>query len=96
MSIMPNLGAKRVNPLEICPSSAARMFRPAMFNQRYMHSGSTCGILHTLTTGRGASEAHELQELMKFPDKKHRVSPVPGNLNVADIGNDMPKARPKS
>ena len=33
-----------------------------------------------------------LQELLKIPGKKHIVSPVPGNLNIADIG---PKRLPK-
>ena len=34
------------------------------------------------------------QELLKIPEKKHRVSPIPGNLNVADIGTKrLPKHR---
>ena len=35
-----------------------------------------------------------MQELMKLPNKKHRASPVSGNLNVADIGTKgLPKRR---
>ena len=63
----------------------------------YLDSSAARGILQRQGVGRVRHMSCRVlwfQELLKMPEKKHRVSPVPGNLNIADIGTKrLPKHR---
>ena len=63
----------------------------------YLDSSAARGIFQRQGVGRVRHMSYRIlwfQELLKTPEKKHRVSPIPGNLNVADIGTKrLPKHR---
>ena len=63
----------------------------------YLDSSAARGIFQRQGVGRVRHMSYRIlwfQELLKTPEKKHRVSPIPGNLNVADIGaKRLPKHR---
>ena len=63
----------------------------------YLDSSAARGILQRQGVGRVRHMSCRIlwfQELLKIPERKHRVSPVSGNLNVADIGTKrLPKHR---
>eukprot|EP00434_Breviolum_minutum_P037111 symbB.v1.2.032893.t1/scaffold4013.1/size46388/4 len=63
----------------------------------YLDSSAARGILQRQGVGRVRHMSCRIlwfQELLKLPERKHRVSPVAGNLNVSDIGTKrLPKHR---
>ena len=63
----------------------------------YLDSSAARGILQRQGVGRVRHMSCRilwLQELLKIPGKKHTVSPISGNLNIADIGTKrLPKHR---